>query len=261
VLDENCPEVLATIASRKQRILLKDEDTKARLVKLCINNFQDYVDTKKKDEFFSRIKCRFEMETGLDVDVKGYMYRWAKARRKVAEEEKMKSGVARSYGEFDLALDSWISMLDDVAATTDAERKTKKEEESQREEEVGKVRASMRMTFAERRKGGEAAPNEEDGKRKAGVGKYCPAESKKRVTDRIMHSIKEDGREMIDAVKEIEEKKMDRLEKILIRVAGVQSPVTQPDGQIEERVLKMEGDIGEMKGTMERILDVLERCG
>jgi len=116
---------------RKTRVGMKDEDTKARLVKLCMNNFDDYQQTKKKDIFMDRMQAMFKEQTGLDVNVKGYLYCWVKDRRKVVEEEKTKSVVARRHGEFDQALDQWIVMVDDAAAITEDEKKAKKEEENQ----------------------------------------------------------------------------------------------------------------------------------
>ena len=104
------------------------------------------------------------------------MYRWAKERRKVAQEEKTKSGVARSYGEFDQALDSWISMVDDAAAITEGEKKAKKEEDDQRAVEVARVREAMRKTYSERRAEDSEVVEEGGQKRKSSDAKYCPAE-------------------------------------------------------------------------------------
>jgi len=109
-------EISAT-PQRKPRISMKDEDTKALLVKLCMNNFDDYQQTKKKNVFMDQMQMMFKEQTGLEVSVKGYMYRWVKDRRKIVEEEKTKSRAARSYGEFDQALDQWIDMVDDATVT------------------------------------------------------------------------------------------------------------------------------------------------
>jgi len=118
---------------------MKDEDTKALLVKLCMNNFDDYQQTKKQNVFMDQMQMMFKEQTGLEVSVKGYMYRCIKDRRKIVDEEKTKSGVVRSYGEFDQELDQWIAMVNDATAITEDKKKAKKEEENQRMKEIAKV--------------------------------------------------------------------------------------------------------------------------
>jgi len=54
---------------------MKDEDTKALLVRLCMNNFDDYQQTKKQNVFMDQMQMMFKEQTGLEVSVKGYMYR------------------------------------------------------------------------------------------------------------------------------------------------------------------------------------------
>jgi len=88
---------------------------KARVVKTCINHFGEYSKAKKKDLFMEKMQETFKVITGLEMNFKGYLYQWVKERRKVVEEEKKKSGVIRHYGEFEIALDKWISMIDDIA--------------------------------------------------------------------------------------------------------------------------------------------------
>ena len=131
-------EISAT-PQRKPRISMKDEDTKALLVKLCMNNFDDYQQTKKQNVFMDQMQMMFKEQTGLEVSVKGYMYRCIKDRRKIVDEEKTKSGVVRSYGEFDQELDQWIAMVNDATAITEDKKKAKKEEENQRMKEIAKV--------------------------------------------------------------------------------------------------------------------------
>jgi len=257
----NDREILVT-PQRKLRISMKDEDTKALLVKLCMNNFDDYQQTKKKNVFMDQMQMMFKEQTGLEVSVKGYMYRWVKDRRKIVEEEKTKSGVARSYGEVDQVLDQWIAMVDDVTAITEDEKKAKKEEENQRMKEIAKVRDAMRTTYSERRAEGLSAEGtEEDKKCKGTDSRYCPAESKKRITDRIMYGMKEDGQQLIAAVKVIEDKKMDWLEEILVRVLGVQSvpQVLPADTSLVNRVDAIEKNVASMKGTLEQLVSLLER--
>jgi len=75
------------------------------------------------------------------------------------------------------------------------------------------------MTYSERRGEGVSTEEAEDNSRRKGAdSRYCPAESKKRVTDRIMYGMKEDGEQLIAAVEVMEDKKMDQLEEILVCV-------------------------------------------
>ena len=124
------PSNQASISNRKSRpiLILKDEDMKAHVVKTCINHFDEYLNSKKKDDFMEKMQEVFKTTTGLEINFKGYMYRWIKERRKVVEEEKRKSEVAHHYGEFEIALDAWITMIDDVARQTEAEKQAKKEQ-------------------------------------------------------------------------------------------------------------------------------------
>ena len=59
----------------------------------------------------------------------------------------------------------------------------------------------------------------------------------------------------------IEDKKMDRLEEILVRVSGVQSvPQVLPvDTSLVNRVDAIEKNIASMKGTLEQLVSLLER--
>ena len=59
----------------------------------------------------------------------------------------------------------------------------------------------------------------------------------------------------------IEDKKMDRLEKILVRVSGVQSvpQVLLADTSLVNRVDAIEKNVASMKGTLEQHVSLLER--
>ena len=73
-----------------------------------------------------------------------------------------------------------------ATAITEDEKKAKKEEENQRMKEIAKVRDAMRTTYSEwRAEGLSAEGTEEDKKRKGTDSRYCPAESKKRITVRL----------------------------------------------------------------------------
>lgn len=117
------------------------------------------------------------------------------------------------------------------------------------------------MTYSERRGEGLSAEGaEEDKKRKGTDSRYCPAESKKRVTDRIMYGMKEDGQQLVAAVEVMEDKKMDRLEEILVRVSEVQSPPqVQVEAPLVNRVEAIEKNVASMKGTLEQLVSLLER--
>ena len=70
----------------------------------------------------------FKATTGLEINFKEYLYRWIKERRKMVEEEKKKSGVACHYGEFEIALDTWLTIIDDIARQTGEEKQVKKKQ-------------------------------------------------------------------------------------------------------------------------------------
>lgn len=112
----------------RPRFILKDEDMKVHVVKTCINHFDEYLNFKRKDDFMEKMQETFKATTGLEINFKGYLYRWIKERRKMVEEEKKKSGVARHYGEFEIALDTWITMIDGVARQTEAEKQARKQQ-------------------------------------------------------------------------------------------------------------------------------------
>jgi hypothetical protein len=99
---------------------------RARLVKLCINHWAEYVQAKNKKRFFERMSVVFEEKTGLDVNVEGNMTRWPEERKKALAE--IVSGVGRNYNEYEQAMDRWIALIEEYKAKTAANKKEKKEE-------------------------------------------------------------------------------------------------------------------------------------
>jgi len=122
----------------------------------------------------------------------------------------------------------------------------------------------MQTTLAERHN---SIPNDSEsetqpsllGQKHTTDSRYCPAESKKRITDRIMGMMKEESRYLVKAVEMMEEKKMDRLEEILSTVADSgKTEIGQAEG-LEKRVEAIEEAVEELKGGMNRLMDYLEK--
>ena len=76
-----------------------------------------------------------------------------------------------------------------------------------------------------------------------------------------MYGMKEDGQQLIVAVKVIEDKKMDRLEEILVRISGVQSvpQILPADTSLVNRVDAIEKNVASIKRTLEQLVSLLER--
>jgi hypothetical protein len=136
----------------------------------------------------------------------------------------------------------------------------------------------MKQTLAERHRSSDPAPvvdltangaDAETNKRKADApSKHAPAESKRRVTDRIMAGMKEDGKELIAAVEEIEKKKMDRLEEILTKAlsgrgqsrsgSAVKDGPSGQDERLEKRVDGLETKVDGIKSSLDRLVHLFE---
>jgi hypothetical protein len=110
--------------SRKSRLVLTEDDQKARLMQLCCMHFKRYLAGKEK--FYLEMGVQFLAAEGVDVNVKGYIRRWVTARRKAVQDDITKSGVARHYGEFELLVDKWIQFVDAAAEQNRLERELKK---------------------------------------------------------------------------------------------------------------------------------------
>ncbi|KAA8906417.1 hypothetical protein FN846DRAFT_948846 [Sphaerosporella brunnea] len=108
-------------------------------------------------------------------------------------------------------------------------------------------------TASRKRKDLSTAPGPQAASQSA-VGNLCPAEPKKRITDRILTSMKASDREFIAALQAIEDRKMDRLERIFTAnaratataqalaspSASQQSPVDVSNAQLEQRMASIE---------------------
>jgi hypothetical protein len=86
------------------------------------------VKAKNKDDFYDRMGEIFLERVGLDVNVKGNMYRWPQERKKQLEKDARKSGVGRNFNEYEAAIDKWIELTEELEAQTEAKKKEKKEE-------------------------------------------------------------------------------------------------------------------------------------
>jgi hypothetical protein len=130
----------------------------------------------------------------------------------------------------------------------------------------------MKQTLAERRQASVVDLTDDgDAKKRKGDAptKHAPAESKRRVTDRIMACMKQDGQELVTAVEKIESKKMDRLERIVTQAlsgrkggqgqgtAG-QAGSSGNEGALEERVNGLETKVDGIKSTLDRLVLLME---
>ena len=72
----------------------------------------------------------FEQKTSIDVNVKSFLQSRVPERRKGVAKDLEKSGVARHFEDFELALDQWISLVDSAAEKVAADKAAKKDEVS-----------------------------------------------------------------------------------------------------------------------------------
>ena len=113
---------------RKKRVRLKDDEKKALLVKQCCFHFKLY--PAGKENFYREMQKIIEQKTGIDVNVKSFLQSRVPERRKEVAKDLEKSGVARHFGDFELALDQWISLVDSAAEKVAADEAAKKDEVS-----------------------------------------------------------------------------------------------------------------------------------
>jgi hypothetical protein len=143
-------------------------------------------------------------------------------------------------------------------------------QEEQRATEVKKVRETMKNTMAARHRASVVDLTTDDGdaetkKRKGDApSKHAPAESKRRITDRIMAGMRQDGQEFITAVQEMETKKMDRLEQILTRTlsgrgqSGAAEAGCGAGSELESRVSGLETKVDGIKSSLDRLVLLME---
>ena len=103
---------------------LRDDEKKAQLVKQCCFHFELYL--SGKEIFYREMQKVFEQKTGIDVNVKSFLQSRVPERRREVAKDLEKSGVARHFGEFELAMDRWISLVDGAAEKRGADKAAKK---------------------------------------------------------------------------------------------------------------------------------------
>lgn len=84
------------------------------------------------------------------------------------------------------------------------------------------------------------------------VGKYCPAESKRRTTDRVLANLKSGNAELVEALERMESRKLEVYGKIL-------GP--PENGETDEKISRMDGRMGTMEskiGTMDSRMDTMD---
>lgn len=202
---------------------ISNSDNKAKLVKLCHEHFELYRTGKMK--FFDLMRVKFWVVTSgkLDVNVKGYMERWEKKRRGEIEADKVKSGVARTYGEWEIALDLWIAAIDDLEKEKGAEKEVRDQEALAAMQEKSRLeiaRENMMKTLVEKKK--KRAGSNQDGMQERNGSDYdeeieertVPNSSKRALTEKLME-MREGDADIIEFLRESDEKKMDRWEALL----------------------------------------------
>lgn len=113
---------------KKKKVYLRDEEKKTLLVQQCCFYFELYL--AGKEIFYKEMQKMFEQKTGVDVNVKSFLQNRVPERRREIAKALGKSGPARHLGEFELALDRWIGLVDAAAEKAAAEKAAKKKDVS-----------------------------------------------------------------------------------------------------------------------------------
>ena len=104
------------------------------------------------------------------------------------------------------------------------------------------------------------------------MGRYAPAESKRRATDRVLKGLQERTELLVGTAEKIEEKKvdmeekkMDRLDQIITKVVGrghgEESDAVNTSGRsdkLERTVDELKGAVEDMKGATDKTLEILQ---
>ena len=122
---------------RKKKVHLRDDEKKALLVKQCCFHFELYL--AGKEVFYREMQKIFEQKTGIDVNVKSFLQNRVPERRREVAKDLEKSGVACHFGDFELAIDQWISLIDSATEKAAADKAAKKDQVS------GALRQSRRI--------------------------------------------------------------------------------------------------------------------
>lgn len=109
---------------KKKKVYLKDEEKKTLLVKQCCFHFELYL--AGKEIFYKEMQKAFEQKTGIDVNVKSFLQNRVPERRREVAKALGRTGAARQLGDFELALDRWIGLVDGAAEKAAAEKAAKK---------------------------------------------------------------------------------------------------------------------------------------
>ncbi|KAH8153709.1 uncharacterized protein LAJ45_02522 [Morchella importuna] len=212
---------------RKMRVEITKADDKAELVKLCHEHFDVYATNGAKAKFFDLMRIKFWVATGgrLDVNVKGYMERWEDKRRQEIAEDMVKSGVARVYGEWEVAIDMWIAAVDDLKTARGLQRDNRSSEAAAAEEEKSKleeVREDMAKTLA-----GEKREREESSEGNGG---------KRHLTEKMLEEFKRSDTEMMEYLARNDTRRLDRWESILSPVLSSFSTSSNANQNIARRL-------------------------
>lgn len=260
---KNCLAYLDSQSSstgRKQRVHLKDPDMKAKLVKLAHTHFELYC--RGKGKFYDVIRCKFWAATQgrYDVNVKGYLDRWEKSRRDQVRIDQMKSGVARTAGEWELAMDRWIAVIDDY----EEEKKTVKQEKDtaavEIKSKIARARSNMMHSLASKRPI-DVLSDDEDSKEKP-IDRTLPGSSKRAVTEQLKSIMRDGDKHMLSTLKEMDEQRMDRWESIFKGLT--QQRLNNPGGRdevLQQRILAVERQSDETSRKLDGQSEELRKQG
>ncbi|KAH0607340.1 uncharacterized protein H6S33_002374 [Morchella sextelata] len=137
----------------------------------------------------------------------------------------VKSGVARAYGEWELAIDIWIVAIDDLKTARGLQRDNRSSEAAAAEEEkikLEEVREDMAKTLA-----GKKREREE---RSEGNG------SKRHLTEKMLEKFKRSDTEMMAYLARNDTRRLDRWESILSPVLSSFSTSSNANQNISQRL-------------------------
>ncbi|KAI5837726.1 hypothetical protein DFP73DRAFT_588810 [Morchella snyderi] len=277
-------------STRRKRVFLKSDEDKARLVRLCINNFGRYGEGKER--FFEAIHDLYREiypdPNGNSPNVKGFMQRWCETRRKELEEACGKSGIAEQASEWQQVMDHWLELIRDFdirvkeekTAGTERQAALKKDAKSLRvfmtksymnkgHHDAGAL-SSMETEFQDGREdteevdpqveSGSSVTNNAGKKRKREASDPAFA-SHRRTSDRIIETLREGDEKMMEQMREVEMEKIVRWKEILIGLGSrvqQQHDLTARIERLEEQGSEAKEILGRTTSTLDAILTAVQ---
>lgn len=104
------PKIKELGQSKGKKVYLRDDERKALLVKQCCFRFRLYL--AGKGIFCGEVQRIPEQKTGINVNAKSFLQSRVPGRRGEVAKDIQKDGVVRYSGDFELAMEQWISLVD-----------------------------------------------------------------------------------------------------------------------------------------------------